>query len=421
MIWVLVAVLLLCSGMISASETTLFALSRQALHQFSRSEGDLGRRVHLLMLHPHRVLMTVLLANTAVNVSIFAVTFIALREMKGVSAAVPAVGSALVLLSVICFGEIVPKAAALRAPRQFAPTAAALISSLQFVLAPARWILGTLLVEPISRLLSPHPVADTVTTEELKLLVEHSAREGVIDSAENEMLQAVVVLGDVSVREVMTPRVDICSVAIDPVAADRATVLEVIRRSGRRRLPVRGRDLDDIRGMLYARDLYLNPHKPLKALLRRIDFVPEQVNLVQLLRHFRSEMIELAIVVDEYGGTAGLVTIEDVVEWIVGDLPETETPRPAEPAERIDENTYRLPGALSVRDWADRFEVGEVDREVHTLGGLILAKLGRLPRTGDTIRIRNLTLKVEALERRRIQRVLLHRDAGSAPDTEGTS
>jgi putative hemolysin len=422
MIWVLVAVLLLCSGTISASETALFALSRQALHQFSRSEGNLGRRVHLVMLHPHRVLMTVLIVNTAVNVSIFAVSFIALRQIAGVSAAVPAVGSLVVLLSVIFFGEIVPKAVAFRSPRRFAPTAAGLISALQFVLGPVRWVLGTFLVEPITRLLAPHPsTADAVTTEELKLLVEHSAREGVIDSTENEMLQAVVALGDVSVREVMTPRVDICSVAIDPPTADRTSVLQTIRRSGRRRLPVRGRDLDDIHGMLYARDLHLNPNVPIKTLIRRVHFVPEQVNLVQLLRHFRSEMIELAIVVDEYGGTAGLVTVEDVVEWIVGDLPDAETPRPAEPAERIDENTYRLPGALSVRDWADRFEVGEVDREVHTLAGLILAKLARLPRAGDTVRIRNLTLTVEAMERRRIQRVLLHRDAEGAPVTEGAS
>ena len=102
-----------------------------------------------------------------------------------------------------------------------------------------------------------------------------------------------------------------------------------------------------------------------------------------------------------------MVSIEDVVEWIVGDLPDADTPRPAVPTERIDENTYRLSGDLSVRLWADRFAVGEIDRYVDTVGGLILAKLGRLPRPGDAVHIRNLTLTIEHMQGRRIERVLL--------------
>lgn len=434
MLWLSLALLLVCSGMVSASETALFGLSWQAIHRFGRPEGSRWtsgrRRVYLLMsAHggPRRVLMTVLMTNTAVNVAIFTVSFLALRQVReaaaaagggGYAAAVVAAGSVVVLISVIIFGEMLPKALALSNSRRFAPPAALLVAMLQVVLGPVQWILAKLLVDPITRLLAPHPgVADAVTTEELRLLVEHSAREGVISSTENDMLQAIVALADVSVREVMTPRVDIHSVPID---GKRATVLEAIRKSGRRRLPVCGRDSDDVRGVLYARDLYLSAKKPVKALVRRIHFVPEQVNLMQLLRHFRAERIPLAIVVDEYGGTAGLVTIEDVVEWVVGDLPDAEIRPWRTTTEQIDEDTYRLPGDLSVRVWADRFAVGEIDRHIDTVGGLILAKLGRLPRTGDSVRIRNLTLTVETMQRRRIERVLLRRDA--TPDhTEKTT
>jgi CBS domain containing-hemolysin-like protein len=246
--------------------------------------------------------------------------------------------------------------------------------------------------------------------------VERSAHEGVINSTENEMLQAIVALVDLSIREVMTPRVDIQSVRMD---ADRDSVLEIVRSSGRRRLPVHGRDLDDIRGVIYARDLYLNQDKPVRKLVRSAHFVPEQVNLMQLLRHFRTGRNQLAIVVDEYGGTAGLVTSEDVVEWIVGDLPDIETPRPAVHIERIDEDTYRLPGNLSVRLWADRFGVEEFERSVDTLAGLILAKVGRLPRPGTSVSIRNLELTVEAMRGRRIERVLLHRSPEPPADIGG--
>ncbi|UCC30317.1 MAG: HlyC/CorC family transporter [Phycisphaerales bacterium] len=419
MLWIALALLLVCSGIVSASETALFALSRQMLYRFGRSPGPLRRRVYLLMQQPRQVLMTVLMTNTAINVAIFALSFFALRHIGEASAAVAAAGSVMVPLAVVVFGEMLPKAIALSGSQRFAPPASGLIGILQVVLRPIQWILSRLLVEPVTRLLAPRsPVTDAVTMEELRLLVDHSAREGVIDSTESEMLQATVALGEVSVREVMTPRVDIRSIQID---GDRAAILRMIRESGRRRLPVYGRDLDDIRGVLHARDLYLDPEAPLKGLIRRVRFVPEQANLMQLLRHFRTENMHLAVVVDEYGGTAGLVTTEDIVGSIVGELPDAETPRPAITTERLDENTYRLSGDLSARVWADRFGAGEIDRNIDTVAGLILARLGRLPRTGDSIRIRNLTLTVETMRRRRIERVLLRRRADVAVQAEDPS
>jgi CBS domain containing-hemolysin-like protein len=245
-----------------------------------------------------------------------------------------------------------------------------------------------------------------VDTDELQLLVEHSARAGHIDTTENELLQSIVALPEASVREVMTPRVDIEFVRSSD---DSRRIQHAVRSSSRRILPVCGRDLDDVRGLLVARDALLNPGAALGTLLRPPRYVPEQVNLAQLVRHFHEEKTHFAIVVDEYGGTSGLVTVDDVVEWIVGDLPES-APAGAEAAmEQIDPDTYRLSGDVSVRDWAERFGVEEIDRHVDTLAGLILSKLGRLPRPGDSVRLRNLTLTVESVRRRRIDRVLIRR------------
>lgn len=411
MIWLALVLLLACSGAVSASETALFALDRQALYRFRR-EGPLRRRVYQLMTRPRRVLMTVLMTNTAVNVAIFAVSFFAVRQFHNATVIVAVAASIAAPVAVIVFGEMTPKALALSNARRFAPAAAGLIALLQVVLGPLQWLLARVLVDPITRLLAPSsPATDTVTVEELTLLVEHSAREGAISSTENEMLQGIVALGDVSVREVMTPRVDLDSARID---SDRATVLASIREAGRRRLLVHGRDLDDIRGVLYARDLHLHPNAQIRSLVRRIHYVPEQVSLMQLLRHFRAENVHHAVVVDEFGGTAGVVTIEDVVKWVVGEFPDADVAHPTPTTEQIDENTYRLSGNLSTRVWAGRFGVGEIERHIDTVGGLILSRLGRLPRAGDTVHIRNLSLTVEAMQRRRIEWVVVRR----IPDSE---
>lgn len=407
-LWLGLALLLCCSGAVSGSETALFALDRPTLHTFSESSSVLCRRAARLMRHPRRVLMTVLIANTALNVTIFGVSFVTLEGLDDVHPIAPAVGGACVLFAVILGGEILPKAIAFSFVHRFAPPAALLISTLHIALGPIQWLLATFLVNPITRLVSPQTsTADAVTTEELRLLVEQSAMEGVISSRENEMLQGAVALGEASVREVMTPRVDIQYI---PASATRADATRIMRDSGRRKLPVVGRDLDDIRGILHGRDLFLQVATPIHQLLRPVHYVPEQVRLVQLIRHFREHKIQHALVVDEYGGTVGLVSMEDVVERIVGNLSEYDAPVTTPAAERIDENTYRLSGDLSVRDWADRFAVARIDRRITTIGGLVLARLGRLPRVGDAVRIRNLTLTVEAMDKRRISIVLLERD-----------
>lgn len=416
MLWFLLAAFLVVSGVVSATETALFGLSRQSLYEFGRSERPLQRRVFALMKEPRRVLMIVLIANTTVNVTIFALSFFALRHVRQFSTIGAAVAGALVPIAVIVVGEMLPKAVALSGAQRFAPLAGGLIALLQVLLGPIQWFLAKFIVDPITSLLAPStPPSDAVSTDELRYLVEQSAREGIINSTENDMLQAVVALDQVSVREIMTPRVDIRSISID---ASRGAVLTEFREAARRRIPVYGRNLDDIRGVLYARDLYLNPDRPVTLHIRRVHFVPEQLNLMQLLRHFRTERIQMAIVVDEFGGTAGLVTAEDVAEWIVGDLHDAESPRLIAPPERVDHSTYRIAGDLSARVWADRFAVGEVDKNVDTVAGLILAKLGRLPLTGDTVRIRNLSLTVESLSGRRIERVLLHLDPSEPENSE---
>jgi len=411
MIWLVFTVLVVCSGCVSGSETALFSLSRQSLAEYRRSKSVLHRRVFRLMLRPRQVLMTVLITNTAVNLAIFVISFVGTHGLRKQQPAMTAIIGVVTLLIVVVFGEMLPKAIALSNTRLLAPTAGAFIATMHTMLSPLRWVLELFLVEPLTRLLSPsRPVSDAVSTDELQLLVERSAHEGHINSTENELLQAVVALDEINVREIMTPRVD---AVFGSVSSSHDEIQALLERHGARYLMICGRDMDDVRGVLDARRFFLESPQHWSALISPVRYVPEQINLVQLLRTLRPSPSQPVVVVDEYGGTAGFVAMRNVISWLIGARDEEPGLVQEAAVERIDENTYRLAGDLSARVWADRFGVKGIDRHIDTLGGLVLARLGHVPhvpRGGERVRIWNLTLTVESVRRRRIDRVLLHRE-----------
>ncbi|MBI1825101.1 MAG: HlyC/CorC family transporter [Planctomycetes bacterium] len=422
MTWVLLCALILSSAIISGSETAVFSLSRRALADFQKSSNHLQRTIATLMGNPRSVLMTVLIANTLINVTIFSISYVTLEQLRHQHHILASIAGGGILLAVVMLGEIAPKVLSLSNARVVVSASAGMIAILHTVLAPVRWLLGALFGNPITRLLAPAPTSPKpVTIDELQLLVEHSAQEGHFSSIENEMLQSIVALGDVRVREVMAPRVDIEFLRLEDHPRE---MLRTLKATHRRILPVCGRDLDDVRGSIYARDPFLNPQASLRSLMHPVFYVPEQIRLTHLMRNFRLNRSFFAIVVDEYGGTSGLVAIEDVLAWIVGEVSEADAEDEGR-VERLDENTYRVPGDLNVRDWAETFAVPEVDRRLDTVGGLVLSRLGRLPQPGDSVQIRNLTLTVESVNRRRIQRVLLRRDSADATNddlpTDGAS
>lgn len=418
MAWLILVVLLAMSAAVSGSETALFSVGRGVLAEFRRSKNPLKRRTARLMERPRRVLLTLLLANVVINTSIFALAFIAAERAGELHPVLRPIASVALLFSVIIFGDMLSKAVALANANRWAPFAGALASLLEIVVGPVVAVLSAAVVDPITRLLAPaRPASDSLTREELEALLQQSARDGIIDSRENEMLLGAVALGDTSVREVMTPRVDLQSI---PASSDPETAREIAKSARRRSLLVHGANLDDIRGVVLARDLWLKPHAPLHTLVRPVHYVPEQINLVQLTRHFRERRIESAVVVDEYGGTAGVVSLVDVAKRIVGDVPDDGLSRSVD-VEELDDNTYRVPGDLSVRLWASRFGVHEIDPHIDTVAGLVLSRLGRVPRPGDAVSIGNVKLLVETIRRRRIATVLLKREAGQAAKQEITA
>ncbi len=399
----LLAALLACSATASGCETALFALTRQNLRAFACSENRFKQLAAYLMGHPRLVLITVLITNTTVNVCFFVVSFFFFEQLSLAHPLAAWLGGIAAPFVLILCGEVLPKAACLAHGPSLAPVAAPLIESVALLLTPLRWVLERAVVAPLTRILVPGPgESQHVTTDELRALVELSARQGVINVRENEILQRIVVLPETSVRSIMVPRVDMDAVSF---AADRKTLLRRLRESGRTKIPVYGRGLDDILGLIHAVDVHLERGRPLRELLKPVHFVPEQANLLQLVQDFRRRGTQLAIVVDEHGGTAGLVALEDVLEHIVGDLADADEAAFAPRVEVIDRNAYRLSGDVSVRALADYFGVGAGVERVETLGGFMLSQLGRLPQPGDVVRTANLKLTVERVAARRVETV----------------
>jgi CBS domain containing-hemolysin-like protein len=236
------------------------------------------------------------------------------------------------------------------------------------------------------------------------VVLDQSARHGLIEGVEADLLAEVVELEGIRVREIMTPRVDMLSIDLE---APRADAMNVVERALEKRLtwlPVIRGHADDVRGRVRLRDVLLRPSQPFASLVQAVPFVPEVASGLDLLRVLRESRATEAVVVDEWGGTAGIVTIEDVFEEIVGDL-RVEDERSTPPVIALSDGRFRVSGGLSIRDWNEQFGRAVVPDGFETVGGLVTALLGRIPRAGDRVRLGDLVSQVHEVRGRRVRSV----------------
>ncbi len=411
-----ICLLVMLSGLISASETALFALTRQQLSRFRQSPRRVAQLVLDLREKPDALLSTVLLVNIAVNILLYSMLAVTVGRLGGGKPLWTVLWGVLGFLAVLFGAEIVPKLVAYAMSERLAPLVAAPIRFLQKVTWPVRWVLGTTLVEPLTRILGGGPgVESTVRADELQQLVNLCSTEGLIDERENTLLHQVMELADTRVSELMVPRVDV--VAFD-LAHERAELLELIGTSRLLRIPVYQGNVDNVCGVILAKECLLNPERPLGDLVRRVRFIPEQASVEALLQHFRQTGSKLALVVDEYGGLAGIVALEDVVEAIVGELHAPDDTEVLPSLRRIDDLTFLLDAGLDADDFYRAFSLPAEESRFHTVGGLIAAALDRLPREGDQVTIGHASLTVVGMKGRRIlqARLTLSKPAEENPD-----
>ena len=398
-------VLLVLSGFFSGSETALFGLSETQRMQIRRGTGLAARAVESLLAHQRMLLITILISNMTVNVLYFVISSILL--MKSEAGAIGEVLLAIAsLMLIVLLGEVMPKLIANSRSTTIALLVAPPLIALHQLIGPLRIALDKVIVGPLSRLTAPTQAPPQLSREELAALLDLSGDAGVIDTEEERILQDVLNLGRLKVRDVMTPRVKMVAA---PITASRSDVLAIVKQNRFTKLPIYEDDLDTIVGLLSVTRYLAEPEvgeQSLRGRTKPLQFVPEMATLDQLLDHFRTTKTQLAIVVDEFGGTAGIVAIEDVVEEIVGDISASDDDISQQP-QLIGLNQWRAAGDLSVHDWAEAFGQRLVSPRVATLGGLITTHLGRAPSPQDAVEIGGVRLEVERVEHARVETVIV--------------
>jgi putative hemolysin len=424
-----IVILTFLSGVFVASEIALVTMRRTRIDQLV-DEGDRSaRRVKRLVAQPGRFLAVTQIGLTflgflasayaAVNLTVslqdlFVASGIPILSTSAEALALIIVTLLLSLFTII-FGELVPKSLALAHAEAFALRLSGLIVLMLRVLGPLVGLL-TAITTSVARLLGAGEQAQGVmSTEELKILVERGGEQGILEAEEEQMIHAVIELGDQRIHEVMVPRIAMVTL---PATATLDEAIDTVIEEGHSRVPVYEDTVDEIVGILYAKDLLpflkgaATERPALRSILRTPVFVPESMSVDDLLHEFQRRKVHLAIVLDEYGGTAGVVTIEDLLEEIVGEI-QDEYDEEEPMIVQLTDDEARVDGRAAVDDLEELFDTSlglEDEDEYDTIGGLIYHRIGGVPKPGDRVEVDGLTLTVETTDGRRVGKVLVVRD-----------
>ena len=407
----LLVVLLALSGLMSGSETALTAVGQWKIRQI-REEGEDPNGVFALLERDRaRFITTLLIGNNLVNIAATAlVTQIALRLAASLGTAESlalAYATGAMTLLVLIFGEITPKSFAVHNAVSMSRWVIRPVYYLSVVFYPMG-LFFTFLANTVLRLLRLEPVEGPLITEnELRLMLRSAEESGVIEAQEQEMIRGIIDLEETVVREVMTPRVDMIAV---PENAPLADILALVTEHGYSRLPVYAETIDNVRGLVYARDLlaYLGRPEALAAtcasdIMTSPQYVPETLSILNLLKDMRTRKNHMAIVVDEFGGTAGLVTLEDIIEEVTGEIYDETDTEEDEEILPLEEGHYRIQGSAHLEDVGVELNlVFEDDGEFDTLAGFLISRFGYIPQPGETYDFDAYQFIVEEADERRI-------------------
>ncbi|HEX9343430.1 MAG TPA: hemolysin family protein [Actinomycetota bacterium] len=410
-LWTLVAVMLLTAvaAFLSMSETSITRTNRiRAMHL--AEEGRRGARQLLALVEqPARSLNLVLLLVLVVQYTATSLFTSLMERVVGGGLGVIIAVVVMTLLTFI-FAEVAPKTFAV----QHTDRAALTVSPIVYFITRLP-VLGPLtrILIGIGNLITPGKGLKTgpfVSEDELRAMVDEAEKEEVIEEEEREMIHSIFEFGDTIVREVMVPRPDMVVASVDRSLQE---VLELILRSGYSRVPIYQRDIDDIVGLAYAKDVLRSLHdgqtsKPLTEILRPAPVMPESMRAADCLREMRRRKSHMVIVIDEYGGTAGLVTIEDLLEEIVGEITD-EYDREEPNIEPLPDGDHRVNARLGIDEVNELLDVELPATEWDSIGGLLFNLVGDVPREGQEVDFQGLRLRAERVQGRRVTRVRIHR------------
>lgn len=408
---VTIVILVMLSAFFSSAETALTTVNKHRLRSLVEEGNKTAAKILKLLENPSKMLSAILIGNNIVNISASALATTFTTEVFG--NAFVGVSTGVLTLVVLLFGEITPKSFATLYNEKIAFVYIHIIAPMTWILTPVIWIVDKLSAVIFFVLRIDKDKAKSQMTEgELRTIVDVSVEDGVIEKEEKSMINNVVDFGDSKAKDIMVPRADMALVS---VGASFEEVFEIFNEEHYSRLPVYDDNKDSVIGILYMKDLFLYQNAvdgrkqsfSIKNIMREPFYVYEYQKTSSIMAEMRNRFVSLAIVLDEYGTAAGLITIEDLIEEIVGEIRDEFDMDELETVTKLEENRYEIDGAMKLGDLEDSIGIRLESENYDSLGGYVIELLDHLPAEGETVKKDGITLKVVSMDKNRIDRVAI--------------
>ncbi|WP_448820899.1 hemolysin family protein [Cetobacterium sp.] len=410
---IILVVLILLSGFFSASETALTSFKTTDLEDIEKSNKKTAHLLKKWLKSPNEILTGMLLGNNIVNILGSSIATALAINIMGNSPRSLAIVTGIMTVLILIFGEITPKIMAKNNSKGFSKLVIAPMYYFGVIMKPiVKVLMWTSIL--IGRILGVEVKTENImfTEEDLISFVNVGEAEGIIEEEEKEMIHSIVGLGETNAKEIMTPRTSMFAVEGNKTLDD---IWDEMIEAGFSRIPVYEDTIDNIIGVLYTKDVlnYLKEHSTdtqIKELVREAYFVPETKSIIEILQEFKSKKVHIALVLDEYGGIGGILTIEDLLEEIVGEIRDEFDNEEEESIKEIDDNRYEVDAMLDIETINKNLNIDlPISEDYESLGGLIMSELGKIPAIGDIVDFQNVRLVVVEVEKMRVSKVEIQR------------
>ncbi len=402
---ILLIVMVICvvmSAYFSATETAFSSLNRIRMKNMAENGNKRAALVLKMTDNFDKLLSTILVGNNIVNIALSSMGTVLFVKWLG-SGVGPTLSTVVLTIVVLTFGEISPKSLAKESPEKFAMFSAPIMRVFQVVFTPVNFLF-TQWKKLLSKIIRSDNTP-SITEEELLTIVEEAEQDGGIDESESELIRSAIEFNDLQVVDIFTPRVDIEAVEADD---DPQTIADVFSKTGFSRLPVYEETVDNIVGIIHLKDFYAqvyNTDKPLSAIIKPAVFITRSMKIYDLLRLLQKEKSHMAVISDEYGGTVGVVTMEDILEELVGEIWD-EHDEVVEEFRQIADGRYRIMCSANLDEMFELFDLDEnEDSDMTTVSGWVMEELGRIPAQGDEFDYDNLHVVVTGTDGRRVTEI----------------
>ena len=388
------------SAYFSATETAFSSLNRIRLKNMAEN-GNKRAALTLRMAEQFdQLLSTILVGNNIVNIGVSSIATVMFIKWLRNDSLGPTVATVVVTVVVLIFGEITPKSLAKESPEKFAMFSAPFMRVLMTLLTPVNFLFS--LWKKLIGMIVRSDETPSITEEELLTIVEEAEQDGGINEDESELIRSAIEFNDLQAVDIFTPRVDIEAV---PVDADNETIAAKFNETGFSRLPVYDETVDDIVGIIHLKDFYVNVYHgaaPLETIIKPAVFITRSMKIYDLLRLLQKEKAHMAVIADEYGGTVGIVTMEDILEELVGEIWDKHD-EVVEEFEKIADDRYRIVCSANLEDMFELFDIKtESESDITTVSGWVMENLGRIPVEGDVFESDGLQVVVTKTDARRV-------------------